>query len=44
MEIAYGEPSSKELDRSAGRAWMGCEAWKKLEGSSEQCRTIVDGM
>ena len=27
-EIAWGELRRKERDKSAGRAWMGCEAWK----------------
>ena len=28
VEIAWGELRRKERDTSAGRAWMGCEAWK----------------
>ena len=28
VEIAWGELRRKERDRSAGRAWIGCEAWK----------------
>ena len=34
MELAWGELRGKERDRGAGRAWMGCEAWKWLGGRS----------
>ena len=55
MEIAWGELRRKERDTSAGRAWMGYEAWKQLikggnslggapqEGARQECRTSVHG-
>ena len=34
-----------ERDRSAGRAWMGCDAWKySLGGARRERRTTVDGV